>query len=365
MKKWLLLLLIFGCSEDETLVQPYLVEQNPLLQISPYPLITNSIGEVVEGDFRPGILADSAHISLWEDAEAEFPVFSFPLTDMYSPSDRLPADNVFRFVIPATNFPTADDLVLIARAYRDNALVWSDSLTGISASSNITPQITSLLLSDTLSSDLQSWPWSLNALDADSDEQLTLTVSVNIGGGWVDRFSVALAQVTPGQFTIDSSFSDVDRVGLRGGQEFRYMVSDRRSKSDSRIVMQYIINQPPQILSINFPDTLIIREGQNSATTYTLALSDPETLADIDSVVTNFYRPDDSFSSSIFQFNDDGNNGDAVAGDGIYSLAIANPNSAGEGDRNVGDWTIRYYSRDRAGNRSLLGDHIITILKEE
>ena len=101
------------------------------------------------------------------------------------------------------------------------------------------------------------------------------------------------------------------------------------------------------ISTILFPDTLDI-QPESSTSLYQMRISDLETLADIDSVVTHFYNQNGAYVVQIDGFNDDGNNGDQTANDGWYSMLIGNPNNPD----NAGDWTLRIYATDKAGNKT-------------
>jgi hypothetical protein len=91
----------------------------------------------------------------------------------------------------------------------------------------------------------------------------------------------------------------------------------------------------------------------------TVEVSDPQGLADIDSVYFYSLKPDSSWANmgKPFLLVDDGvpfnastrdpETGDLVAGDGIYSFSIIVYNNP---QTNLGVYTFYIYIRDKAGN---------------
>ncbi len=85
-------------------------------------------------------------------------------------------------------------------------------------------------------------------------------------------------------------------------------------------------NSPPQISDLVAPDTLRIPSGGSALLFMTLAASDSDGLADIKEVF--FVSPDGGNPTFHFELKDDGGatqppSGDAIAGDGIYSVLLS------------------------------------------
>jgi hypothetical protein len=116
------------------------------------------------------------------------------------------------------------------------------------------------------------------------------------------------------------------------------------------------VNQPPRIFNLQAP-TSISRSAQPNVYTLTVDVSDPDGLDDISRVFFNSFLPDGSPSSNNpFLMRDDGQQGDATAGDGRYSLTIQIDSSAP-----LGDFVFEFQAEDRAGNLSNKIVHTITV----
>jgi hypothetical protein len=122
----------------------------------------------------------------------------------------------------------------------------------------------------------------------------------------------------------------------------------------------YIENFESQFIEINTPNELAIptEPNQQIRELITAEVSDPEGLADIDSVYFFSLKPDSTLAQgglpfvmvdNGLPFNPEGNifveTGDEEYGDGIYSLSIFSDFSS-----NPGEYTFLFYIRDRAGN---------------
>ena len=122
----------------------------------------------------------------------------------------------------------------------------------------------------------------------------------------------------------------------------------------------FIGNLPSQFVAFNLPDNIIIpaNPGELTRELMTAEVSDPEGLADIDSVYFFSMKPDSSFANNGLPFlmvdngqpfNPDGNifieTGDEIAGDGIYSLSIFADNTS-----LPGLYTFSFFVRDKVGN---------------
>lgn len=107
-----------------------------------------------------------------------------------------------------------------------------------------------------------------------------------------------------------------------GKYRMEYFLEDRNSVnynlgSHQIAYFNEEVNFPPVISNLIMPDTIGVEEPFS----FTLKVSDLNGLDDIKKVFFRFYRTDGSVSSD-FEMVDNGNinNGDEIAGDGIYSF---------------------------------------------
>lgn len=110
------------------------------------------------------------------------------------------------------------------------------------------------------------------------------------------------------------------------------------------------LNRPPVLSDLRAPDT--VRTSMQTSFLITVRASDPDGLDDIRSVTRT------TPSNLVLQLNDSGVNGDAVAGDGIFSeLVSLSPPPA------PGSYQFRFQAFDRsnAGSNVLL--HTITVVQ--
>ena len=124
---------------------------------------------------------------------------------------------------------------------------------------------------------------------------------------------------------------------------------------DTSEVKEFLINLPPQILSVSGPST--ISRSQGGSHLLTATVSDPQGLSDIGKVFLDSFRPDGSPSSgNPFFMYDTGNLGDLQANDGIYSFqfTISPSNTPGE-------YRFEVQAQDKSGANSDKVVHIITV----
>lgn len=82
---------------------------------------------------------------------------------------------------------------------------------------------------------------------------------------------------------------------------------------------------------------------------------DENGINDIDSVYTDFYSPNNPSAKRFLLFDDgNSNHGDAIAGDGIYSLKNIFSNASGERK-------FEFWARDRRGALSNMITHIVVV----
>jgi len=152
--------------------------------------------------------------------------------------------------------------------------------------------------------------------------------------------------------TIDSSYG-AGKIGqylLKCFAEDR--VGDRSSIVEKTI---YVENEPPQLSNAGVPDTLNLPSSGDVRVEITVKVKDPQSLADIDSVYFNSYLPNGNpATSNPFLMYDNGLPydpfdpvavGDAVAGDGIFTLSIFLPYNT-----NPGLYRFEFFARDKVGH---------------
>lgn len=111
---------------------------------------------------------------------------------------------------------------------------------------------------------------------------------------------------------------------------------------------------PPQILSVDNPDTVSIPESDTELYAFTAFVTDPEGQDTIESVLLRISRSGfEDVSGSPFQLFDDGNNGsDETASDSVFTVTFpVDPNSQTE------TFELSYYAIDKGG---LISDTVYT-----
>ncbi|MGB8321276.1 MAG: choice-of-anchor X domain-containing protein [Ignavibacteriaceae bacterium] len=118
------------------------------------------------------------------------------------------------------------------------------------------------------------------------------------------------------------------------------------------------ISYPPQISDLVAPDS-VIAEDPKTVIFMSVKVSDPNGLSDIKQVYFISYRPDGTTSGDKNQMYDDGNkqtDGDAKAGDGIYSILIeVTPQNA------KGTYRFDFRAVDRTNKLSNIISHNIVV----
>jgi hypothetical protein len=117
------------------------------------------------------------------------------------------------------------------------------------------------------------------------------------------------------------------------------------------------LNFPPAVSDLQAPAEI---SRNRPANTYLLSVlaSDPNCIADLRRVFFNTFLPNGNPSSgNPFVMRDDGREGDAVSGDGRYSLTIQiTPQNA------TGAYRFEFQAEDKKGGHSTTLTHIITVI---
>ena len=117
-------------------------------------------------------------------------------------------------------------------------------------------------------------------------------------------------------------------------------------------------NFPPQLSDLVAPDTVVVGNPK-SVILLSVMPSDPNGKSDVKSVYFVVYKPDGTTTGAKSSLLDDGNydkDGDAVAGDGIYSILIeVTPANA------KGTYRFDFQAADQEGAVSEILSHNIVI----
>lgn len=143
----------------------------------------------------------------------------------------------------------------------------------------------------------------------------------------------------------------------------RFQAEDRAgNQSPARVVTlrgRFQITGAPVISNISVPE--IVNAAVNSVALIAAAVSDPQGLADIDTVQVRIFLPEGpEAANSPLILRDDGNptlSGDQVAGDGVFSGLLSLP---GNGTSPI-DFKLVFQARDQSGKSSNPVDHILTV----
>lgn len=116
-------------------------------------------------------------------------------------------------------------------------------------------------------------------------------------------------------------------------------------------------NLPPVVDSVSVPDSVQLDPSATVLLIITARVHDPDGLMDIAHVYFNSYKPDGTPSTNNpFYMYDDGTHGDAVAGNGIYTLTIQLPPGTP-----TGIYKFVFYCVDRSGAVSSPVTHFIKV----
>ena len=116
-------------------------------------------------------------------------------------------------------------------------------------------------------------------------------------------------------------------------------------------------NEPPEIFNtVIEPDTVVVTEPTVIFTS--VGAMDPNGASDILEIYFIVYRPDGSTNNNKVLLYDDGRseNGDVIAGDGIYSRLIQVDQS-----NQKGTYRFEFRAKDRLGDLSNILNHFVLI----
>ncbi len=160
-----------------------------------------------------------------------------------------------------------------------------------------------------------------------------------------------------GVYSFERDLSSV--LGSSGINLVRFQAVDKKGEKSEPIVCEMIVtipNSPPSLSNLTAPDTLSRNISQSSL--LSVEVTDPQGPGDIDIVFFNSFLPDGSASQgNPHRMYDNGESGDAIPDDGIYSLKINIDSSV-----NLGDYRFEFMARDNSKAMSDTLIHIISIV---
>ncbi len=148
-----------------------------------------------------------------------------------------------------------------------------------------------------------------------------------------------------------------------GNYQVKFWITDKNDNTSLAAIQTFSYensqkNVAPVISDLTAPDTATIG-SDNTYIFLSVAASDSNGANDIASVFFNSFIPPDGHPSSQnpFSLNDNGDNGDKVAGDGIYSVTVVLPPQG----VTKGTYRWEFQARDRSGELSNKIIHNIVI----
>ena len=179
----------------------------------------------------------------------------------------------------------------------------------------------------------------------------------------------------PDQIRGDGIFSatlTIDRqVLLVGKYNCTVSASDPHGYSSIAAILPIAITQvnyPPLLANLQAPDTIALG-GQPQQFRLTVKATDPNGVSDISKVFFNSFKPNGTASGgNPFSMYDDGGigstSGDAVKGDGIYTLTITiSPTDQQENPTALGPYSFEFQALDRSNALSQKITHSIQVVQ--
>ncbi|NOX37548.1 MAG: hypothetical protein GXO78_08425 [Calditrichaeota bacterium] len=353
---WMIPLLIFlffwGCAEQ---MGPE--EESPPFSIEPFKvpdLITVRPGYVYFLAFRvqhpDGWEAiDSVWVTFSESPQAPplgtLPLFDDGATRHPDDGDVVARDGIFsnRFYPARMGLP-ARTLILQAFARDQNGNVQSVDNLEITGTDNYPPVILHISVPDTFYAGTPGMIFQATVADSDSVNDVVAVIMQGL------QNSVVVFQDTlrrdpqqPNRFLLirDSSFAAEKQKEYL----LEFYALDHQIPSLNRLQAGiYIENEPPVIRSIELPDSVKLPAVDRELITVRARVVDSQSLADIQRVYFTVKRIGSNETNEV-ELYDDGNmvdNGDLLAGDGIFSRIIVLLST-----NTPGDYVFTFYAIDR------------------
>lgn len=217
---------------------------------------------------------------------------------------------------------------------------------------NTAPEIIMVTMTDTLKSGVDAEYIYTTVTDSDGVyeiESVYFDIFKDSNKLTIDPLTMINVEDSVFFYKMDSTFA----ACKKGWHDLVFIAEDEfEDKSDSKSESIYLENESGSILKTEVPDSV----GRPSVIPTYAWVTDPQGLADVDSVYFTLQASDDTFVKDVFgiivkmQLFDDGNvgyHGDEQANDGIYSEILQVT------EANVADtYRFHFYMRDKVGQLS-------------
>jgi len=295
------------------------------------------------------------------------------LTDDGLAGDIIPHDGIFSLPLNPQHFQErAGTYRLILQAFDVDGHE-SDTLSAVfhvlSGDLNHPPNLTEPVLPDTLIR--QMLPQVFFSVHVTDEEGFTDVDSV-----WCDLYlprspapfkrirlkddgASGDAAASDGIFSLEIDLSS--EIRIPGDYLVRIQASDHAGALSPALVETIIVslpNEPPVLSNLNAPAVVSRNLGEPFA--ISIEVDDPQGLDDIERVYFNVTKPDGEPSGgNPFRMYDDGDtveNGDEIAGDGIFTILIVISPS-----NDAGTYQFDFYAEDRGDARSDVLTHFLEV----
>jgi len=168
------------------------------------------------------------------------------------------------------------------------------------------------------------------------------------------QFSFFLQSTGSDSFQFSSPLTFTIKNTDIGTMVFQFSITTVSGSSSNLVqqslVIQRNVNHPPVILNVALPDTVVLPAHDSLLIKITAQVSDPDGLGDVGEVF--FYSLNSTNPQQKFEMYDDGgrvfpNDGDDVAGDGIYTIIIKIVDTPFV--RQVGTFHFEFHAADKEG----------------
>jgi hypothetical protein len=223
----------------------------------------------------------------------------------------------------------------------------------VTVSANEGPVIGDVSIPDSLYAGFDAQQWTIEVSDPNEpsgDEVVKVEVGLWAPDLGSKNFLFAPLNPPTWTFAVDSTFS----AGLPTGDYSMTIIAIDKfdQPSDLRVSTIWVENLAPELLSLSTPDTVQQPGPDDPPNVYAFELNieDRQGQGDIESVYYTVVDPTGVFfESPDFVFTDDGEHGDPIADDRVWTHLFQVANTVS----NFGTYTFTFYAQDRAGNTSV------------
>ncbi|PID30908.1 MAG: hypothetical protein CR982_00650 [Candidatus Cloacimonadota bacterium] len=262
-----------------------------------------------------------------------------------SSNDHIPKDGKFTALLPKNSIPEGSYKLNI-NAFHGNIEV--SNIFDISFSNAKVPIIefvSNLNNGDILESGFETIISSVKVIDEDNingvDDTQDLKLEIIKDGSVFKSFNYTRENYED-DFIVEI-MRDISSALETGEYTFKFTAKDDFDNISTPYILNItLVNGDPVIVSNNIPESIELEEGDNK-TTFSVEISDGQTLSDIDKVEFKLH-----VSPTLYPMFDDGDplRGDLIAGDGIYSEIFSFPYNV----VTPGEYLYDIIATDKAGN---------------